>query len=533
MSLPPPDEDYPHPFHLDPADGESAPEGVPDPVTAAELRMCRLSAQLREKDRWWDKCRDASITSRWIAEVKQQQEGMWEWEKLTDNMVYHLQLNFVIEELRAYADRRDAELGIEPGPFDMIFQSDCLIPDSLTQELKDAVRPLEDVPDAEKDWHPGSDQRVIDLVHPSICPLVYSESWGTSSGTVKTFSYEKEDDGREEIDPVFLSERFQWLPSDFMVSAEGTVKLTSPYINNISPEHHDALVPTIKRVMSRAVPMWELVLSELGGSRTRRVRDPCCVWDEDDMNAGDEEDQDKEDDDEDKDDVRVAQRQTEKARQRAKERQEIEARAENMIAFPEWTRVRVLRANLTLPDALDHYDAPDDAQMITLRERPIQVIVKLANIVLTPDKPEYPGGVWHVEGMGNESIVSTFIYYYDSDNIEPASLGFRQAVASPPYHQQDDVACMIMLYNLRREDALIQDVGSVQTKSGHCIAFPNVYHHRVSPFKLIDASKPGVRRILVFFLVDPTRRIPSATTSVTTAITRLHPRGGPTGYPQT
>jgi Protein of unknown function (DUF4246) len=30
--------------------------------------------------------------------------------------------------------------------------------------------------------------------------------------------------------------------------------------------------------------------------------------------------------------------------------------------------------------------------------RPLQVIVKLANIVLTPDKPEYAGGTWHVEG---------------------------------------------------------------------------------------------------------------------------------------
>ena len=30
--------------------------------------------------------------------------------------------------------------------------------------------------------------------------------------------------------------------------------------------------------------------------------------------------------------------------------------------------------------------------------RPLQIIVKLANIELTPEKPEYPGGVWHVEG---------------------------------------------------------------------------------------------------------------------------------------
>ncbi len=32
----------------------------------------------------------------------------------------------------------------------------------------------------------------------------------------------------------------------------------------------------------------------------------------------------------------------------------------------------------------------------------LQIIVKLANIHLTPDKPEYKGGSWHVEGQLNE-----------------------------------------------------------------------------------------------------------------------------------
>lgn len=32
-------------------------------------------------------------------------------------------------------------------------------------------------------------------------------------------------------------------------------------------------------------------------------------------------------------------------------------------------------------------------------KRGLQVIVKLANIHLTPEKPEYAGGTWHVEGQ--------------------------------------------------------------------------------------------------------------------------------------
>jgi hypothetical protein len=46
---------------------------------------------------------------------------------------------------------------------------------------------------------------------------------------------------------------------------------------------------------------------------------------------------------------------------------------------------------------------------------------------------------------------------------------------------------------------------------GRCVAFPNVYQHQVQPFRLEDPTKPGVRKIFVAFLVDPTHTIPSAT----------------------
>lgn len=54
---------------------------------------------------------------------------------------------------------------------------------------------------------------------------------------------------------------------------------------------------------------------------------------------------------------------------------------------------------------------------VMLNGRKLQVIVKMASIVLTPEQPHYSGGVWHVEGMRNESIVATGIYYYSVENI--------------------------------------------------------------------------------------------------------------------
>ena len=62
-----------------------------------------------------------------------------------------------------------------------------------------------------------------------------------------------------------------------------------------------------------------------------------------------------------------------------------------------------------------------------------------------------------------------------------------------------------------RNSPCAQDVGDVITKTHRCVAFPNLYQHQVQPFHLEDPTKPGHRKILVFFLVDPTQRVLSAT----------------------
>ena len=49
----------------------------------------------------------------------------------------------------------------------------------------------------------------------------------------------------------------------------------------------------------------------------------------------------------------------------------------------------------------------------------------------------------------------------------------------------------------------MQELGRVSTRQGRLIAFPNVLQHRVLPFSLQDKSRPGHRKILALFLVDP------------------------------
>lgn len=47
---------------------------------------------------------------------------------------------------------------------------------------------------------------------------------------------------------------------------------------------------------------------------------------------------------------------------------------------------------------------------------------------LTPEKPNYDGGSWHIEGQLNERICASALYYYDSENITESFLAFRQKV---------------------------------------------------------------------------------------------------------
>ncbi|KAL1745925.1 hypothetical protein HDZ31DRAFT_81609 [Schizophyllum fasciatum] len=475
------EEQYPHPFasvdYYDPAPGTWAPRAL------VELRMYKLSATIREKPEWWRKAQDPSIRKTWFEEAKAQQEEVAPRWRLTDNMI-----NYTLGELEGYAQLRDEETGIEYGPYDRIWLSDKLIPDDLRSELQAAIKPFEDVPEAKKDWHPGSNNQVLDLVHPSLYPIVYGKTQiKQPDGTLATAQPPESGAG---ISSHFVSSKFQWLPSDFAVHDDGRVSLASPYINNVPRARAVTLVPVLERAMARAVPLWERVLSDLRREELPMRVGPfvdneggmgadiglTCVWGENGMGwpEGDDEDLEGE-------------------------------------ALEAWYASQPL----SLPDCGPEYDGALGArkeQLVSLRGKKLQVIVKLANIVLTPENPEYPGGKWHVEGMYNEGIVSTFIYYYHSENIQDTRLAFRQATAEPYYHEQDDSFCMKTLYGLARDEPCVQDVGSVATKERRCIAFPNLYQHKVAPFKLEDPTKPGLRKILVFFLVDPTRQVPSATT---------------------
>ena len=108
--------------------------------------------------------------------------------------------------------------------------------------------------------------------------------------------------------------------------------------------------------------------------------------------------------------------------------------------------------------------SPGDSARVDLHARRLQVIVKLAAVHLTPGKPGYPGGSWHVEGMMNERIVSTGIYYWDSENITESRPSFRAAAGDPAYEQNDRNGVR-EVYGLADEDAMNQVLGSAETRA--------------------------------------------------------------------
>ncbi|MCT9008055.1 DUF4246 domain-containing protein [Streptomyces rhizosphaerihabitans] len=444
---------FPLPFHA------ARSISFATPRTLRELQMMQCSAHIRAKPTWFDKMNDADIVARWTHEAVAQ--GLTE-----------AQVSYVLAELAHYAALRDGRTGVEVSAVDGVWQSDTLVDDKLRSRLREAVRVLEQVPEAERDWHPGSDGQVLDLVHPSLFCLVRGVSgeperaWQNPTNRYSKYEF---------------SEKFQWLPTDVDVRDDGDVTFRS-YVNNVHPETHRELASVLPDLFARMRPLLENVLTDLRHPRPLRIEANPYGWYE----SREPEYPDK------------------------SSYSDGEAYEEAFRAWEEahdlWWETR----RPTIPDApaFTRPELPDESARVDLRGRRLQVIVKLATIHLTPDKPEYPGGSWHVEGMLNERIVSTGIYYWDSENITESRLSFRAALDDPNYEQNDDNG-LREVYGLEDEDALNQLLGSASTPAGRCLAFPNILQHRVGSFRLTDHTRPGHRKILAFFLVDPSEEITS------------------------
>lgn len=176
---------------------------------------------------------DESITSTWRAAALGAKEH-----DVTEKMI-----DWCIAELQFKAKifRETGAVSVFRGE---VIKSDVVISIPLQDELKRAVAPLENVPAQYKDWHPGSNEQVLDLVHPSLFPLVYGKSriLPDSLTTLNDFvercgegnivpvppeeeaKLESQSWGGLELQDPF-SRRFQWLPCEVDISSDdGSVR---------------------------------------------------------------------------------------------------------------------------------------------------------------------------------------------------------------------------------------------------------------------------------------------------------------------
>jgi hypothetical protein len=158
------------------------------------------------------------------------------------------------------------------------------------------------------------------------------------------------------------------------------------YINNLHPKHHHELYDVIEDVITASAPLFELTLAPIKNQDLylpRRLQYDTCAYDPDPEN----------------DAPRPEQRQDESE-------QDYWGRVD---AFNDWCRTtrRVIR-----PDAPTEFEPFDDPESFgteeTFEKNRLQIIVKLANIELTPEKPSYGGGSWHVEGMMVRTLEASF-----------------------------------------------------------------------------------------------------------------------------
>ncbi len=134
-------------------------------ITLRELSMMRWMNTVTDKPDWDVKIFDETIVAKWKAETLSTADA-----DFTDAMFY-----WCISELR-WKTLVYYEAGATNFYEADVMKSDKAIPQPLREALSAAVEDLEGFSGLHKDWHPGTDEKVLDLVHPSLFPLVYGQT---------------------------------------------------------------------------------------------------------------------------------------------------------------------------------------------------------------------------------------------------------------------------------------------------------------------------------------------------------------------
>ncbi|RLO09636.1 hypothetical protein DYB28_009701, partial [Aphanomyces astaci] len=225
-----------------------------EPYTLVELKYMDILCQILMKPQWWS--------------------------ALSDN-----DFGFLVRELEFYVNQYmlttneqplpstdPHPLGIVPLPAHGVFMTDHLVDSDLLRSIQALTAPLEAEARARGDFHPNSNDQVLDIVHPSLyCAVNGRTRITSSSSSLSSAPLAGESVLQWPLSSVFdVSNRFQWLPTPVHVDSCGHASFQS-YINNIHPSDHSDLYPQLASLFELMLPMFETCLGSADAQPRHRI----------------------------------------------------------------------------------------------------------------------------------------------------------------------------------------------------------------------------------------------------------------------
>lgn len=116
----------------------------------------QVMTSIRLKPSWTTKVFDEEIVKKWKLEGCEQLEALTE--EMFDRLVVTLR----------YEASEECQGGIRPAPVEGVFEADGAVDAALATAMDELAADLRSVQGSKIDFHPGSNEQVVDLLHPSL-----------------------------------------------------------------------------------------------------------------------------------------------------------------------------------------------------------------------------------------------------------------------------------------------------------------------------------------------------------------------------
>eukprot|EP00928_Gymnodinium_smaydae_P070655 TRINITY_DN5444_c1_g1_i1.p1 TRINITY_DN5444_c1_g1~~TRINITY_DN5444_c1_g1_i1.p1 ORF type:complete len:789 (+),score=124.29 TRINITY_DN5444_c1_g1_i1:51-2369(+) len=443
----------------------------------AEVAVSNIKAAITAKKDWKAKVMSADIVDKWRKEATSQGANPLAFEK-------------------AVSQLKNDDYYTLSG----IIYKDGLLPTKLKSQIIDC---LDRLAAKSVDFHPYSENMVRNVIHPSLYCYVHGQSWVNRAPPVdaaaKPDGLRFAETERNKLDRfahclVGVKEwsRYQWLPSEFDVDSEGRATLAS-YVNGAP--HDVDLRKTLEETFSSLIPSFEQVVTPPGSRKLVSLR---------------------------------------------KKRLQVIVKAANYELKPGQTydggwhvegmlHERIVAAGIVYYDASSNMRG-DGLAFRRLRNRNVVGAAKIPTknlggndygdrsdevsvAVSDAQWQSYSGADspkhsihGDEQGEDSESEEEEDEDEDDDEKKEHVPTGFIK----PKYQLSGDDIKPASLWDVRYQSHRMSnyvDLGVIETPPSRVIVFKNSMQHRVTTLWNSSSTDIATRKVLIFWLIDPDKRI--------------------------